>query len=289
MSTKKVTVIGLGSLGSALAAALLRTGHDVTVWNRTPEKAEALVAQGATRADTVAEAAAASPVVIVCVFDTEAARELLAPIQAGKAVVNLTSGSPDEARELAAWAASRGVDYLDGAVMAVPAAIGTPDAFVMYSGSREVFDAHRAALDSFGASHFLGEDAGVAEFHDLGLLYAGYATLVGFLNSVAIVGTAGVTARELLPLVTTWLTGMVAYLADVAREVDERDYTDGASSVAINQVALDKIIAASRAAGVSPDLLLPFKELLDRRAADGHARDSASSVIELLRPGIHPE
>ncbi|MCP3802325.1 NAD(P)-binding domain-containing protein [Allokutzneria sp. A3M-2-11 16] len=286
MSTKKVTVIGLGSLGSALAAALLRSGNEVTVWNRTPAKAEALVAQGAARADTVADAVAASPVVIVCVFDTAAARELLEPVAAGKAVVNLTTGSPDEARALATWAASRGVDYLDGAVMAVPEAIGTPGAFVIYSGSREVFDEHRDALDSFGASHFLGTDAGVAEFHDLGLLSAGYATLGGFLHAVAMLG---VPAQDFLPLATTWLNGMVAFLADVAREVDQRDYAHGASSVAINQVALGNIVHASRSAGVAPDLLLPLKELMDRRAADGHAEDSASSVIELLRPRVHPE
>ncbi|MFB9903806.1 NAD(P)-dependent oxidoreductase [Allokutzneria oryzae] len=286
MSTSEVTVIGLGTLGAALAAALIRTGHRVTVWNRTPAKADALVAQGAARADTVAEAVAASPLLIVCVFDTAAVRELIGPYGSalsGKAVVNLTTGSPEEARSLAEWAAARGISYLDGAVMAVPEAVGTPDAFVLYSGSREVFDAHRRSLDSLGASHFLGTDAGVAEFHDLGLLSAGYATMTGFLHAAALVGTAGVTARDFLPLATSWLTGVVAFLADLAREVDSGDYAGGASSVAINQVAVGNIVRASRAAGIAPDVLLPLKELLDTGAADGNGSDSFASLVELLR------
>ncbi|WP_210408278.1 NAD(P)-dependent oxidoreductase [Allokutzneria sp. NRRL B-24872] len=284
----KVTVIGLGNMGSALAAVLLRGGYEVTVWNRTPERAEALVAQGAVRADTVADALAASPVAIVCVFDTATFAELLEPVEAGQTVINLTTGSPEEARSLAAWAAGRGVDYLDGAIMAVPEAIGTPAAFVIYSGSRSAFDEHRAALDTFGGSHFLGTDAGVAEFHDLGLLSAGYATLGGFVYSAALLETAGVKAGDFLPLATTWLTGMVAFLADIAREIDANDYSNGASSVAINQVALGTIIRDSAAAGVPAEMLLPFKDLLDRRAADGHAQSSASGIIEVLRARIAP-
>jgi glutamyl-tRNA reductase len=63
-----VTVIGLGEMGTALAGVFLEGGHPTTVWNRTPEKADALVAKGARWAVTVRDAVAASPLVVVSVI-----------------------------------------------------------------------------------------------------------------------------------------------------------------------------------------------------------------------------
>jgi len=100
-----VTVIGLGSMGSALAGAVLEAGYPTTVWNRTAGKAEPLVRRGAARAATVAEAVSASPTVIACVLDYRALREILSTAGdalAGRTVVNLTNGTPTEARETAA-------------------------------------------------------------------------------------------------------------------------------------------------------------------------------------------
>ncbi|HEX2299996.1 MAG TPA: NAD(P)-binding domain-containing protein, partial [Pseudonocardiaceae bacterium] len=74
-----VTVIGLGSMGRALAEAFLRAGHRTTVWNRTPEKAAPLVAKGAIHAPSVRAAVAASPLVITCVTGFDDTRQALGP------------------------------------------------------------------------------------------------------------------------------------------------------------------------------------------------------------------
>jgi 3-hydroxyisobutyrate dehydrogenase-like beta-hydroxyacid dehydrogenase len=111
-----VTVIGLGLMGQALAGAFLRGGHPTTVWNRSAGKAEQLAAQGATLAAAAGDAVAASPLVIVCVSDYDAVHELLDPLAdvlAGRVLVNLTSGTSQQARETAEWAAQRGSTYLD--------------------------------------------------------------------------------------------------------------------------------------------------------------------------------
>ena len=76
--TSAVSVIGLGSMGTALAQALLGRGHKVTVWNRSSQRAGPLLAAGATLARTAAEAVLASPLVIMCVLDYGAAAEILA-------------------------------------------------------------------------------------------------------------------------------------------------------------------------------------------------------------------
>jgi 6-phosphogluconate dehydrogenase (decarboxylating) len=150
-----VTVLGLGPMGSALAGTFLARGHRTTVWNRTAATADALVARGAVRAHGVAEAAAASPLVVVCVIDYDAVEAILGDaVDAlkGRTVVNLTADSPERARALAAWAGEHGVAYLDGAIMTPTETIGGPAAVVLYSGPQAVFDAHRPALAGLGGT-----------------------------------------------------------------------------------------------------------------------------------------
>ena len=73
----EVTVIGLGNMGAALARALLGNGREVTIWNRSPEKAASLVEKGAVLAPSAAAAIAASPIIIVCVTNYAAANHIL--------------------------------------------------------------------------------------------------------------------------------------------------------------------------------------------------------------------
>jgi len=71
----RVTVIGAGMLGSALARAFMAAGHATTVWNRSAGKADDLIANGAIRATTIGEAIAASPLIVICVSDYDAVRD----------------------------------------------------------------------------------------------------------------------------------------------------------------------------------------------------------------------
>src|SRR5918992_1290306 len=110
----EVSVIGLGAMGSALARALLHNGHRVTVWNRTGAKAEPLVRDGAVLAPSAAAAISASPIVVVCVDDYEVTKKILdtrevAPSLAGRVLVQLSTGSPQDARDCEAWARERSV------------------------------------------------------------------------------------------------------------------------------------------------------------------------------------
>jgi 3-hydroxyisobutyrate dehydrogenase-like beta-hydroxyacid dehydrogenase len=108
-----VTVLGLGTMGSALAGALLDRGLPTTVWNRTPEKAAPLVERGARLAATPEAAIAASPLTVAFVLDYGVLCAVLAPgaeSLRGKAFVNLTSGSPEQAETAAEWFSSRGAD-----------------------------------------------------------------------------------------------------------------------------------------------------------------------------------
>ncbi|SDW59810.1 3-hydroxyisobutyrate dehydrogenase [Amycolatopsis xylanica] len=278
----QVTVLGLGAMGAALASALLAAGHPVTVWNRSKRP----VPQGAVRASTVSAAIEASPVVLACLLDHRSVYDALGPSAAalrGKALVNVTSGTPGHARSLAAWALEREIDYLDGGIMAVPPMIGGPGAFVLYSGSEAVFDAYRPVLDTLADSRFLGADPGMASLQDIALLSAMYGQFMGILHAFALVGSAGVPATEFAPMLSGWLTAMGGFVAEAASQIDKRDYSiDVVSNLAMQAAGYPHLLEAAVEQGVSPALLAPLEPLLNQRLADGHGAEAITGVIELL-------
>ncbi|WP_206506953.1 NAD(P)-dependent oxidoreductase [Streptomyces chrestomyceticus] len=282
-----VTVIGLGDMGAALAGAFLAQGHQVTVWNRTAAKADGLVARGAVRAGTVGDAVAASPLVIVCVLDYGVVEEVLVPVGgalAGRTVVNLTNGTPEQARRTAAWADEHGIGYLDGGIMAVPPGIGTAEAFLLHSGPREVFDAWREELAVLGRPEYAGADPGAAALQDLALLTGMYGMLAGVVQALALVRSAGFgpvdfATAKLVP----WLSAMAAAVPHYAGQIESGDYTKGVvSNLAMQAAGLENIFRAHEEQGVSAELLGPVRALVARRVAEGHGAEDFPGVAELL-------
>jgi 3-hydroxyisobutyrate dehydrogenase-like beta-hydroxyacid dehydrogenase len=283
-----VTVIGLGAMGREISRVLLEAGHPTTVWNRTPSRADDLVSKGASRADTVVAAAGASPLVLVCVLDYAATRELLEPVAAelaGRTVVQLTTGTPNQARELAAWANDHGIAYVDSGMMATPPMIGRPESSFLYSGDEAAFSRYRETLELLGTARWFGADAGLASLYDLALLSGMYTMFAGFLHGAAMVGTAGVSAAEFAADAGDWLRAMTVSLPYAAAFVDSGDYTTDVQSVEFNKSALDVIVQASRDQGIAPDLVAPIQDLLARQLAEGHGKEAFDRIIESIRPG----
>lgn len=284
---RDVTVIGLGLMGQALAEAFLRDGYATTVWNRTAEKADKLVAQGATAAGSVGEAVAAGSVVVVCVSDYDAVRELLDPLGddalQGRILVNLTSGTSEAARDIARWAERRGAAYLDGAIMAIPQAIGTPDAVIFYSGPRAAFDLHEPVLRSIGEGTHLGDDHGLSSLHDVALLGVMWSVLNGFLQGAAMVGAAGVPASAFAPLVRTLIGTVGGWLPGYARQIDEGSYPALDATLDTHVAAMEHLVEESELFGVSTELPRFVKDLADRAVAAGQGDRGYPVLIEQFR------
>lgn len=281
-----VTVIGLGSMGAALAAAFVREGRPTTVWNRTPEKADPLVAAGAVRAMTVADAVVASPLVVICVLDHAAALEVLDAVgdaATGRAVVNLTSGTPDQARAAAGWATARGVEYLDGGIMADPGDIGRAETMFLYSGSQGAFDRHEATLRLLGETvTYLGTDPGAASLYFMAVVGLGYETWISYLDTLALMGADGVEATKFAPFVTGMFTGMTGLMTAMARAVDDGHYPPDSGSLIVHQALMDDVIGTWESRNVDATRLKQVKALVDRRVAQGRGADGFSSLIEII-------
>ncbi|KOX31595.1 MULTISPECIES: NAD(P)-dependent oxidoreductase [unclassified Streptomyces] len=281
----RVSVLGLGAMGGALADALVRAGHPTTVWNRSPGKADDLVARGARAAATAADAVRAGRLVVVCLFDHASVHEVLDPLSrelAGRTLVNVTTTSPEQSRELAAWAGRAGIAYLDGGIMAVPQMIGGPGSSVLYSGSADVFHRYEPLLGLWGTSTYFGEDAGLASLYDLALLAGMYVMFAGFMHGAAMVAPAGVTAGEFAAMAAPWLTAMTGSFQEFAEVIDGGDYTvEGQQSLEFSD--LGDILAAGSAQGVGTDAVAMVQKLIRRQIDAGHGAEGFARIFESIR------
>ncbi|MGW0957520.1 NAD(P)-dependent oxidoreductase [Streptomyces gelaticus] len=283
-----LSVLGLGLMGQALAAAFLGRGHPTTVWNRTRVKAEPLAAQGAQLAWTVRDAVMAGPLVVICVSDYDTVRDILEPVSrdlSGRTLVNLTSGTSQEARETAEWVIHQGAVYLDGAIMAVPPAIGTANATVLYSGPTTAFDRHQQALSSLGSPVYVGADHGLPSLFDAAALSLVWSTLNGFLHGAALLGKAGIPATAFARLAKAGIETVADWVPGYAQQIDDGTYPATESTVNTNLTGMKHLLHESQAADVNAELPQLLATLAERAVAKGHGNNSYAAIIEQLR---HP-
>lgn len=283
-----VSVIGLGSMGAALARALLRAGVPTTVWNRTGERARPLADEGAASATDLAAAVAASDLVIVCLRDHAAAREVLGALSAteytGRIVVNLSSSTPGEGRDSASWAADRGITYLNGAIMVPTPMIGSSDAVILYSGDQALFEKAQDRLQLLaGIADYLGEDPGRAALYDVAMLEIFFAAMTSFLHAAAMVTAHGITATEFLPYARQMATLGGTVFEGLASDVDAKEHDGTEDNLAMELAALDHIVHTNDEVGLDGTLARHMHHLSRRAVEVGHGADAYSRVIDMLR------
>ncbi|MEU8548517.1 NAD(P)-binding domain-containing protein [Streptomyces roseoverticillatus] len=284
----KVTVLGLGSMGTALAGALLEAGHETTVWNRSAGKGEAPVARGAARAKTAAAAVGASPLVIACLSDYDAVHGVLDPLAddlRGRTLVNLTSGTPEQARASASWAAGHGIGYLDGAIMSTPPGIGNSAIMLLYSGSSQAFAEYRETLASLGDPVDLGDDAGVASLYDTALLGVMWATLAGWLQGTALTGADKVDATAFTRVAIRWTAAVNGFMSTYAPRIDAGVYPGDDATLDVHLGAIEHLVHASAARGLDTRLPELLKASIEQAVAAGHGADGYARLIESVRAG----
>lgn len=286
MTAASVTVIGLGPMGQAMAGAYLDKGYEVTVWNRTPGKADGLVARGAHRADTVEAALKANDLVVLSLTDHTAVRAVLeqAPdALAGRTLANLTSDTPDVVRGTARWVAARGAVQITGGVQVPPPGIGTPEALTYYSGSEEAIEAHRAALEVLTGIDYLGEDPGLAAlYYQIGIDMF-WTGLAGYLHGQAVARANGISARDFLPHAVKTMDFRY-FLEFYAPRIDADDHRGDVDTLAMGAASIEHVLHTARASGVDGSLPAAILDLFRRGAAAGHGQDSLTSLTKVLKP-----
>lgn len=279
-----VTSLGLGLMGSAVACSLINAGHRVTVWNRSGTRAQPLVQLGARAAASLPAAVAASPVVLICIdgygttqtlFDEPEVIGLLP----GRLIVQLSTGSPSEARQADDWFTARGALYLDGAILGGPALMGTPKSTVLYSGRREVFDRCAPLLGALGGgTRFIGEKIGAAAAIDMAYLARQYGMYAGVAHGVLICDSEGADLEVYASVFPEGDTGR--WMIDVVRT---NGFSNPPATLSVWNAALRRLQEQARDVGINSEVPDLVSDILDRAEAAGFGAEHIAAMVKVLR------
>jgi 3-hydroxyisobutyrate dehydrogenase/glyoxylate/succinic semialdehyde reductase len=222
--------IGLGIMGSRMAANLIKAGHPLTVHNRSADKAQSLLEQGATWAETPAEAASGAEVLITMLAHPQAVREMalgeggfLAALPAGARWMDCSTVNPAFSREMAAHAQERGLRFVDAPVGGTKPQAAQAELIFMVGGAEEDVEQLNPLFEVMGqrVAHLGGTGAGTSLKMVVNMLLAGSMAL--FAEGVALGRALGLDEGMLLNVL---IGGPVAapFLAGKKPKMESGDY-----------------------------------------------------------------
>ena len=278
-------LIGLGNMGTAVAERLLDGGYDLLVYNRTPAKAEALAARGATVAETAARLAGRADVVLTSLADDDAleavAAEVVAAARPGTALVDLSTVSPDASARVAALAEEASVAYLRAPVSGNPTVVRAGNLSFIVSGPRETFERVGPVLKAIGptANHVGdGEQARIVKLA-VNLVIAGLAELMS--EALVLAEASEVSRRDLLEVMASSAAG--APFVEYKTEPLLRDDFSATFTTALMEKDIDLVLDAAARAGVELPVAREMKGLLRATAEAGYADDDFMALFLRLR------
>ena len=279
-----ITVIGLGLMGAALARAIQRAGHDLTVWNRSPAKMQPFIDDGVAGAPDLASAITASPVILICidnytVTDTMLQPDEIAPLLAGRTVVQLSTGTPKEAREASAWMAARDVAYLDGAILSGPDGIATDGAQILLSGDGAAHQRAGKLLECLGGTvRYLGSNIGAASALDLAWLTTCYGRFIAVIHAANLCKSEDAGLDDFISLFPD-----DSEIRHYARVIHEERFHECTATLQVWGAALQRIRQQGVDAGISteiPDFVAGFFE----KATDaGYGEQNVMALVKVLQ------
>lgn len=288
---RSIAVVGTGRMGSALARALLAEGHRTTVWNRTRDKAEPLAALGAVIAPSVLDAVSAAEIIIVNVSDYAATADILrdaavASAIRGKLIVELTSGTPHGAREVADWCARHGASYLDGAIMATPDFIGTDAGTILISGQSQAFQENDAVFRALGGNvQHVGQDPGRANALDSALLALMWGALFGALNAIAVCQAEEIELSELGSQWTATAPVVEGLVTDLIKRTNAGRFAsdeETLSSIAIHHSSFQHLLELMDARGIDRSVVDGYGFIFQRAIAAGQVHGDFAALSQFL-------
>jgi 3-hydroxyisobutyrate dehydrogenase-like beta-hydroxyacid dehydrogenase len=210
--------IGLGNMGSGMAANLLKAGHGVAAYNRSQDKVDALAAQGARRAHTVAEACGGEAVISMLANDaaveavTFGADGIIANLAKGAVHVSSSTISVALAEHLVAAHAEAGQRFVAAPVFGRPQAAEAAKLFVVAAGDPAAVQAVSPLFDAIGQRSFVvSDDPTAASLIKLSGNFLIASVIESLGEAMALVGKAGVDKQQYLDILTSTLFGAPVY------------------------------------------------------------------------------
>jgi 3-hydroxyisobutyrate dehydrogenase-like beta-hydroxyacid dehydrogenase len=218
VDTMKIGFVGLGNMGSPMAVNLVKAGHDVTVYNRSAAKVDALVEQGATPARAVAEACGGDVVLTMLANDeaveavTFGEHGILASLSSGATHVSSSTVSVDLSKRLADAHVDAGQQYVAAPVFGRPDAAIAAKLFVVAAGAPPVLERLTPLFDVIGQRTFVvSEEPQAANLVKLSGNFLLASVIESLGEAVALVGKGGVDPLQYVDILTSTLFNAPAY------------------------------------------------------------------------------
>lgn len=286
----KLSVLGLGDMGAALARVLLEHGHDVTVWNRSPDRAAPFADTAAIVVGTAGEAIAASPVVLICISthsETQALLDAIPEAVEGRLIVELSTGDGPTAAALEKRVAALGGTCVLGMILAGPGQIGTEDTAFLMAGDKDGWHRSEEYLRQLApASDYIGDN--VAHLADLfsALFLPRQGAMFGMIYGAHFCEVAGVPMEvyvKQLPAAMRVATSL--YAKTVADTIPSGDFSGSGSPLKVYEQAFRDGFSSFRDRGANTELSDLFEDLIARGMAKGLGEEHLTSLIKILREG----
>ena len=273
----RVAVLGTGIMGAGMARSAKRDGLDVVAWNRTPDRAEPLRADGIEVAETVTQAVEGADAVLTMLFDTDATLsvkdELVSALGPDAVWIQAGTVGPAGARRL-----GDGVDrFVDAPMLGTRAPAESGSLVVLASGAPALVEACRPVFDAIGSRVLVvGDEVGQASALKLVVNSWVAVIMAGTAHSMAFAQALGIDPRLFLDAVEGGPTG-APYVRVKGDAILAQDFT---TSFSVDGVVKDVglMVGEGTAAGFPTSLLTTVLDLFERTAAAGHGDKDMAAV-----------
>jgi 3-hydroxyisobutyrate dehydrogenase-like beta-hydroxyacid dehydrogenase len=278
----RVAFLGIGIMGQSMAANLVKAGHEVTVWNRTPREVE-----GARTATSPAEAANGAEVVWMCVSDTSAVEQVLFGPQGvenslseGMVVVDSSTISPSATRRFAERVNARGAQYVDAPVTGSKIGAASATLIFIVGGDAVVIERIQPLFQAMGKQVFhmgetsKGQAAKLVMNLQIALIYEGFA------EALTLATKLGVNTEALIPLVQASMvrSGVVDYKAPF---IMKRDFSPN-FPLRLMHKDIRLTLEAAKEARVKLPALETVEEIYDLATEEGQQDLDYAATLTLL-------
>jgi 3-hydroxyisobutyrate dehydrogenase-like beta-hydroxyacid dehydrogenase len=279
----RVAFLGLGIMGQAMATNLVKAGHDVTVWNRTPGK----IVEGAGIAQTPAAAAQDAEVVWLCVSDTAAVEQTLfgadgvePSLAEGVIIADSSTISPSSTAKFAERVRSKGAAYVDAPMTGSKIGAANGTLIFMVGGDPVVVDRLSPLFAAMGKKIFRMGETGKGQATKLAMNLQIALIYEGFAEALTLATKLGVDPKQFLSLIDASMvkSGVVEYKGPF---VLNRDFTP---NFPLRLMHKDILLAleAAKEARVKLPALETVEEVYEMATEDGHSDEDYAATLTLL-------
>ena len=285
-----VGFLGLGSMGTGMAARLLAAGHRVRVYNRSPGRAGALLAAGAVLADTPRLAAQGAEVVIAMVSDDAASRQvwlgeegaLAANMAADAVIVECSTLSYDWVQKLARTVAESGYNYLDCPVTGLPDAAAAGSLTLFTGGDKATIAQVQPVLDAISKAQIHFGEIGAGTSYKLIVNLMGSVQILATADAMALAEKSGLDLQQVSDALASGPAGSANVVRCAQQMVNARYGEDVPFSAGLRLKDTEYGVALAQIMGQESGLGVLARDAFRKTVDAGFASLSESKVIDTL-------